>query len=91
MLMVNKELRNSREVIKFLELHTFCPEFLINCPSLLFQHKEKVNFYVRLIKFIPEHNLFITCSNNKKNKKSNIKIFHFKASVMVEDSYTLGK
>lgn len=28
-LLQKKELRNSRQVIKFLELNTFCPEFLV--------------------------------------------------------------
>jgi hypothetical protein len=30
-----KELMNSREVIKFLQLDTFCPEFLVVPPKLI--------------------------------------------------------
>jgi len=53
LLIQDKELRNSREVIKFLQLHKFCPEFLINPPCLLFHIKEKQNFQVSLVQFIP--------------------------------------
>jgi len=35
LLLHDKELRNSREVIKFLELDVFCPEYLVNPPSLM--------------------------------------------------------
>jgi len=90
-LIENKEVRNSREVIKFLELHVFCPEFLINTPSLLFQEREKTGYVINLIKFIPQHNLFVTCSNNKKQNRSHIKIFNFKASNMVEDSFMIKR
>lgn len=33
--------------------------------------------------------MFITVSNNKKSNRSNIKIYHFKISDVVEDSYVL--
>ena len=45
----NKELRNSREVIKFLGLNTFCPEFLVQCPQLLITNKEKVGYSINLV------------------------------------------
>ena len=85
----NRELRNSRELIQFLELNKFCPEFLINPPLLIYQEMSKTGFYIRLFTFIAKHNLFITVSNNKKTMKSAIKIYSFKIPDMVEDSYLL--
>jgi hypothetical protein len=87
----NKELRNSRELVMFLELNTFCPQFLVNCPYLVYKKTEPNNYYVRLVKYVDKANIFITVSNNKKNNKSNIKIFSFKNSSSVEDSYRLKK
>ena len=88
--MINhKELRNAREVIKFLSLNTFCPEFLVQCPQLLLTNREKANYSINLVQFIPQFNLFVTSSNNKKQNRSNIKIYNFKESSLVEDTYLL--
>jgi hypothetical protein len=84
-----KILRNSPELIKFLELHKFCPEFLVNSPQLLFKGKEKQGYNVALFKFIPKYNIFVTASNNKKANKCNIKIYNFKVSTLLEESYIL--
>jgi len=85
----HKELRNAREVIKFLSLNTFCPEFLVQCPQLLLSNREKANYSINLVQFIPQFNLFVTSSNNKKQNRSNIKIYNFKESSLVEDTYLL--
>jgi hypothetical protein len=85
----HKELRNAREVIKFLSLNTFCPEFLVQCPQLLLTSREKANYSINLVQFIPQFNLFVTSSNNKKQNRSNIKIYNFKESSLVEDTYLL--
>jgi len=66
MLISNKELLNSREVIKFLGLNKLCPELLINCPQMLIAKKEELGYYVKIVKFLPKYNIFLTCSNCKK-------------------------
>lgn len=86
-LMEDRLLRNSRELIRFLSLDVHCPEILVNPPSLVFQQREKPGFWVKLIHFIPRHNIIVTCMNNKKNKQALIQFFHFRNSI--EDSFTL--
>lgn len=80
-------LRNSREFIRFLILDQLCPEFLINPPALLFQEKEKTNYVVSLIHYIPQHDIFVTCSNNKKTKQSVVKLYSFQKQI--NDSFTI--
>ena len=84
-----KEIRNSRELITFLELNVFCPEFLVNCPTLLYKSQEPSHFCVRLFKFLPESNIFVTASNSKRGNKSNLKFYSFRESSLVEDKYRL--
>ena len=88
-LISSKELRNSRELINFLGLHTFCPEFLVNCPQLLFKQKEDSGFCVSQFKFLPKSNIFVTAANCKKRGKSIVKFYSFKESSLVQDSYRL--
>lgn len=85
----NKEHMNAREVVSFLGLHEFCPELLVCYPQLLFEHREKPHHAVSHCIFIPRHNLFITISNCKKQNRCIIKMFNFKTSTAVEDSYLL--
>ena len=80
-------LRNSREFIRFLNLDQHCPEFLINPPALLFQDKEKPNYVVSLVHYIPQHDIFVTCSNYKKVKQAVIKVYSFKKQI--NDSFTI--
>ena len=80
---------NAREVVSFLGLHEFCPELLACYPQLLFEHREKQNHAVSHCIFLPKYNLFITISNSKKQNRSIIKMFNFKTSTAVEDSYLL--
>ena len=75
----------------FLEMDIFCPEFLVNCPYLVYKKTEQKDYVVRYVKYIDKANIFVTVSNNKKSNKSNIKIFSFKNSSSVEDSYMLKK
>jgi len=88
-LLYDKELRNSREVIKFLELHDFCPEYLVNPPTLMLSTKEKPGFVVSHVHFIPQHNIFITVCNNKKGVRSSIKIYNFRACTSGDDAFYL--
>lgn len=83
----SRMLRNSREFIRFLNLDQLCPEFLINPPALLFQEKEKANYVVSLIHYIPQHDIFVTVSNNKKVKQAVVKVYSFKKQI--NDSFTI--
>jgi hypothetical protein len=83
----SRMLRNSREFIRFLSLDQHCPEFLINPPALLFQDKEKPNYVVSLVHYIPQHDIFVTCSNYKKVKQAVIKVYSFKKQI--NDSFTI--
>lgn len=87
-IMEDRLLRNSREVIRFLNLDTICPEYLINPPVLVYQTREKHGFVINLLHFIPQYNMIVVCANNKKKLQSNIKIYHFKNKV--EDSFTIA-
>ena len=80
---------NSREVVSFLELNSFCPDLLTMYPQLLYEHRDKPNHAVAHCVFIPRHNLFLTISNCKKNNRSVIKMYNFKTSTAVEDSFLL--
>lgn len=86
-LMEDRLLRNSREVIRFLNLDTNCPEILVSPPQLVFQHREKPGFCVSLIHFIPQFNMLVACLNNKKSKQACVHFYHFRNKI--EDSFTL--
>ena len=53
--------------------------------------ENKPGFYVELFYYIPQYNLFITCSNNKKLNKAYMRIHNFKESSLVQDSFLLKK
>jgi len=84
---LKSEILNSRELVKFLELHKFCPEILVSPLSLIFQDKEKQGFEVKESFFISSYNLFILLCNNKKQNKAQLKLFSFKDTNLVDDSF----
>eukprot|EP00347_Sterkiella_histriomuscorum_P007307 403349456 len=86
-----KDTRNIKDLIKFLELDKFCPELLIKKPKLveIIQCQGNGYFYVSQCHFIPKHNIFLLCLNDKYKKNSKLEVYSFRQTAVVRDSYVI--
>jgi hypothetical protein len=71
---------NSKDLIRFLELDKFAPEVLIRKPKVveMLECSGQLYFYVTNCIFIPNHNVFILCLNDKYKRNSKLEVYSFR-------------
>ncbi len=75
-----RDTRNSKDVIKFLEIDKFSPEVLIKKPKVIemLDCSQNMNFYVTHCIFIPKRNVFAICLNDKYKRNSKLEVYSFR-------------
>lgn len=82
---------NAKDVIKFLELDKFAPEVLIRKPKVveMLELSGQMYFYVSSCIFLPNHNVFVLCLNDKYRRNSKLEVYSFRQTGVVRDSYVM--
>ena len=86
-----RDIRNSVDFIKFLELDKFAPEVLIKKPSVIerLECSQNMNFYVTNCIFVPKKNVFVISLNDKYKRNSKLEVYSFKQTGIVRDSIVI--
>ena len=78
-LVERSDIRNSLDVIKFLELELYCPELLIQKPKVIETMEcSEPYFYVTHCIYSHKNKIFALCLNDKFKKNAKLEVYSIK-------------